>query len=63
MKALKMEMKKAKHTEHERKSNLQTQKQLLTVLVEECKSQFLQCKENMKDCHRQIMETKNKLET
>ncbi len=41
IKALKMGMKKAKHTEHDRKSDLQTRLQLLTVFVDECKSQFL----------------------
>jgi hypothetical protein len=59
IKALKMKMEKAKHIEHERQSNLQTQIQLLTVFVDECKSQLLRCKENMKYCQKQIMETKN----
>lgn len=63
IKALKSELKKTKHTEHERKLDLQTWIQLLTAFVDECKSQFARCKENVKDCQKQVTEIENTLTT
>jgi hypothetical protein len=56
-----MELRKAKSTEHERREDLRTRIVLLTVFVDDLKSQYSQCKEKVKNFQKQLTESKNVL--
>ncbi len=61
IKVLKMELIKAKSTEHERREDLCMRIALLTFFVDDLKSQHSLCKEKVKKFQKQLMESKNVL--